>query len=51
MGKKKLVKIVWNADLDLYQVYLDGKPYFEVPISYLEQLQDEITRVMKEVSA
>lgn len=51
MAKKKLAKIVWNADEDTYQVYLDGKPYFEVPIAHLEDLQKEIERVLKEVSA
>jgi hypothetical protein len=47
----KLVKIVWNPDDDTYKVYLYAQPFFEVPIAYLEELQKEIARVMKEVSA
>ncbi len=51
MKKKKLVKIVWDAENDMYAIYMHGQPFVYVPISYLEELEDEIKRVMKEVSA
>lgn len=49
--KKKLVKIVHNPDGDTYSIYMHDKYYADVPIAYLEQLQEEIARVFKEVSA
>ncbi len=49
--EKKLVKIVWDAENDMYAVYMHGQPLVYVPISYLEELEEEIKRVFAEVSA